>query len=55
MLIEYRLFYCPFGDTLIKFGGRKITGKYGYERVFSKSYGALRTFMQNNPTYIEST
>jgi hypothetical protein len=33
----------------IKFGGRKIIGKYGYERVCNNFYGALRTFMQNNP------
>jgi hypothetical protein len=33
----------------IKFGDRKIIGNYGYERVCNKSYGELRTFMQNNP------
>jgi hypothetical protein len=35
----------------IKFGDRKIIGKCGYESVCNKSYGALRTFMQNNPFF----
>jgi hypothetical protein len=35
----------------VKFGDRKIIGKYCYERVCNKSYGALRTFMQNNPIW----
>jgi hypothetical protein len=35
----------------IKFGDHKIIGKCGYEGVCNKSYGALRTFMQNNPFF----
>lgn len=38
-------------QTKVTFWGYKIVGKYGWQSVCIKSYGALRTFMQNNLHY----